>query len=207
MGTAMDPPVKNRTVEFFDSQFQRQVSSSEYVLNPFERAILPFVFGDVLDLGCGLGNLAVEAATKGCRVTAFDASPTAIADLNRRAQERGLPITARAADLRDFAFEGQFDAVIAIGLFMFFPGKAAREGLARVKELTKPRGIAAVNVLIEGTTYLDMFEPGEYYLFSEKELPECFAGWTLEYRKVESFAAPNDTVKRFCTLVARRPKR
>lgn len=203
----MDPPVKNRTVEFFDGQFQRQVLAAEYALNPFERAIQPFVFGDVLDLGCGLGNLAIEAALKGCQVTALDASPTAIADLNRRAAEQKLPIAAREVDLRYFAVEGQFDSVIAIGLFMFFPEKIAREGLARVKGLAKPGGIAAVNVLIEGTTYLDMFEPGEYYLFSESELPEFFAGWTLEYMKYESFAAPRDTVKRFCTLVARRPMR
>ena len=201
----MPPPIKNRTVEFFDTQFQRQVIAAEYALNPFERAILPFVFGEVLDLGCGLGNLAIEAATKGCRVTAFDASPTAIADLMRRARAQGLPITAREADLRDVTIEGQFDSVIAIGLFMFFSEEVARRGLARVKELTKPGGIAAVNVLIEGTTYLGMFEPGEYYLFSENELPESFAGWTQEYLKFESFPAAHETVKQFCTLVARRP--
>jgi len=203
----MVPPQKNRTVEFFDSQFQRQVLAAEYALNPFERAVLPFVFGGVLDLGCGLGNLAIEAARQGCHVTALDASPTAIADLNRRAQEQELPITARQADLRHFEIEGQFDSVIAIGLFMFFAKDVALQGLARVKQLTKPGGIAAVNLLIEGTTYLDMFQPGEYYLFLEQELPECFAGWTQEYRKYESFPAPNDTVKRFCTLVARRPVR
>ena len=202
----MLPPVKNRSVEFFDAQFQRQVTAGEYALNPFERAILPFDFGDVLDLGCGLGNLAIAAAMQGCRVTALDASSTAIADLARRATEQKLPITAREADLRHFAMECQFDSVIAIGLFMFFAKDDARKGLARVKELTKPGGIAAVNVLIEGTTYLGMFEPGEYYLFSENELPESFAGWTQEYLKFESFPAAHKTVKQFCTLVARRPK-
>ncbi|MBI4465267.1 MAG: hypothetical protein HY647_11230, partial [Acidobacteria bacterium] len=64
----------------------------------------------------------------------------------------------------------------------------------------------AVNALIEDTTYLDMFEPNEHYLFSENELPESFAGWTLEYLNFETFPAPNETVKRFCTLVARRPQ-
>ncbi len=207
LAIVMPPPVKNRTVEFFDAQFQRQVTAAEYALNPFERAILPFVFGDVLDLGCGLGNLAIAAAQKGCRVTAYDASPAAVADLARRAREQGLPITAREADLRHFVAESQFDSVIAIGLFMFFERETARQGVSGLKEFTKPGGIAAVDVLIEGTTYLDMFEPGEYYLFSEDELRESFAGWTPEYLKLDSFPAPHETVKRFCTLVARRPLR
>ena len=201
----MPDGVKNRSVEFFDTQFQRQVNAAEYVLNPFEQAVLPFIFGDVLDLGCGLGNLSIEAAKKGCRVTASDASPTAIADLARRAAAQRLPITVLQADLRDFNTESQFDSVIAIGLLMFFEKAVALKNLARIKELTKPGGVAVVNVFIEGTTYFDLFEPNQYYLFSRNEVPEFFSDWKREYLKFESFSAPNDTVKRFCTLVARRP--
>jgi len=62
-----------------------------------------------------------------------------------------------------------------------------------------------VNVLIDGTTFMDMFDPNGYYLFGENELGEAFAAWTREYSKFESFPAPRDTIKRFCTLVARRP--
>jgi len=201
----MCPLLNNRAVEFFDTQFQRQAAAGDYALNPFERGILPFIFGDVLDLGCGLGNLAIAAAREGCRVTALDASPTAIADLGRRAVEQNLVIAAREADLRNFMIEGQFDCVVAIGLLMFFKKVAARQGLTRIKELVKPGGIAAVNVLIEGTTFLGMFDPGEYYLFSENETQEFFAGWVQEYLNIESFPAPGETTKRFCTLVARRP--
>jgi len=88
---------------------------------------------------------------------------------------------------------------------MFFPAAAARQGLARIKELVKPGGLAAVNVLIEGTTFLDMFDPLGYYLFRECEVPEAFAGWFTEYSALNSFPAPRETTKRFCTLVARRP--
>ncbi|MGH9356159.1 MAG: hypothetical protein ACRD10_08530, partial [Terriglobia bacterium] len=84
--------------------------------------------------------------------------------------------------------------------------KVAREGLIGLKELVRPGGIAAVNVLIQGTTYLGMFEPGEYYLFAENELPESFTEWKVEYLNLESFPAPRETLKRFCTLVARRPR-
>lgn len=201
----MTPTPKNRAIRFFDSQFQRQVTAGEYVLNPFEIAVLPFLFGDVLDLGCGLGNLAIAAAQQGCRVTAIDASVMAIEDLVRRAAELALPLEARTADLSVVAIESTYDCAVAIGLLMFFAQEVARQLLARIKEITRPCGIAAVNVLIEGTTYLDMFEPGQYYLFAERELPEFFGGWTTEYLKIQSFPAPNNSVKRFCTLVARRP--
>ncbi len=202
---SMRPMLKNPSVEFFDTQFQRQVANGDYVLNPFERAVLPFLFGDVLDLGCGLGNLSVAAAMKGCRVTALDASPTAVADLVRRAAEQRLEITAREADLRSFSMEDRFDCVVSVGLLMFFAEEAALQALVRITELVKPGGVAAVNALIHGTTYFGMFDPNEHTLFRENELPEFFVGWTSEYLNFESFPAPNESTKRFCTLVARRP--
>jgi len=197
--------MKNRSVEFFDKQFARQVGEQDFALNPFEQAVLPFLSGEVIDLGCGLGNLAVAAAKNGCRVTALDASPTAAAQLARLAAAEKLPIIAGEADLRSMDVEGEFDCVVAIGLLMFFPPAAARSGLARLQDLVRPDGLAAVNVLIQGTTFMDMFDPSGYYLFGENELPEAFVGWTTQYLKFESFAAPRDTIKRFCTLVARRP--
>ena len=56
-----------QSVRFFETQFQRQVAAAEFALNPFERLALPFLNGEVLDLGCGLGNLALEAARAGSR--------------------------------------------------------------------------------------------------------------------------------------------
>ncbi len=195
----------NRSVEFFDRQFRRQIAAGDFAFNPFETAILPFLSGEVLDLGCGLGNLAIAATKQGCRVTALDASPQAVAHLARRAADERLPITAHQADLREMEIAGQFDCVVSIGLLMFFPEQAARAGLARIKDLVKPGGLAAVNTLLEGTTFTDFFDPSGYYLFREDEIPKAFAGWATAYSKFESFPAPRETVKRFCTWVARKP--
>jgi len=74
---------------------------------------------------------------------------------------------------------------------MFLPPGAAREALVRIEGLVvRPDGSAAVNVLIEGTTFMDMFDPAGYNLFGAKELPEAFADWVTEYSRFESFAAP-----------------
>jgi tellurite methyltransferase len=78
----------NRSVEFFDRQFERQIQQTEAALNPFEQAALPHLRGRVLDFGCGLGNLALAAARAGCTVLALDASEVAIPPASR-GQRRG----------------------------------------------------------------------------------------------------------------------
>jgi tellurite methyltransferase len=194
-----------KSVEFFDRQFQRQVSEADYALNPFERAILPHLFGEVLDLGCGLGNLSLAAAEAGCKVTALDASPTGVAALARRALERGLAVEAEVAELRDYLPDRKYDCVVAIGLLMFLACPPARALLERVRDAVRPRGLAGVNVLIEGTTYLDMFDPAGYCLFGRDELSAAFSGWQILLSRHEDFPAPRETVKRFHTLIVQRP--
>jgi tellurite methyltransferase len=206
MSTSIEPP-RRSALEFFDRQFERQVEASDYALNPFERSVLPFLSGDVLDLGCGLGNLALAAAARGCRVIALDASATAVADLSRRAGERGLALEAHSADLRHYVPARDYDCVVSIGLLMFFACTDARGLLTRMREAVRPGGLAAVNVLIEGTTFMDMFDPDGSCLFGRDELSEAFAGWNIQLSSHEDFPAPGGTVKRFHTVLARRALR
>jgi tellurite methyltransferase len=202
MSTEIEPP-RRSALEFFDRQFRKQVEACDYELNPFERAVLPHLRGDVLDLGCGLGNLAFAAAERGCRVTALDASATAVADLARRAGERGLALEAHCADLRHYVPAGRYDCVVSIGLLMFLSCSDARGLLARLREAVRPGGLAAVNVLIEGTTFMEMFDPEAYCLFGGEELSEAFAGWDVQLSNHDDFPAPGGTVKRFHTVLAR----
>lgn len=93
---------KNRSIDFFETQFQGQVRSGDFALNPFETLALPFVGGRVLDLGCGLGNLSIEAARRGSSVLALDGSPTAVEHLRRTAESMRLPIRAERVELSTY---------------------------------------------------------------------------------------------------------
>jgi tellurite methyltransferase len=193
------------SVEFFESQFQRQVKTREFELNPFERVALDYVQGDVLDLGCGLGNLALEAARRGCTVTAIDGSPTAIERIRATANEGRLAVDAIQADLTDFKIEPDYDTIVAIGLLMFFRQSPALTLLGDIQAHVRPGGRTIVNVLVLGTTYMEMFTSGNYYLFGRKELAGHFAGWVIELSRFENFPAPSGTLKSFATLIARKP--
>jgi tellurite methyltransferase len=196
--------VSNRSVDFFETQFQRQVTAHEFTLNPFEEMAWPYLTGRVLDLGCGLGNLSLAAARRGCEVVAVDASTTAIEHLVEVARKERLRLTAVQSDIERFEIRDTFDAVATIGLLMFFPRQVAVELLKKVQRAVKPGGCAVVNVLVQGTTFMDMFDGDRYCLFTPSEIEAAFAGWTPLLRREDDFPAPKGTVKRFATLIARR---
>ena len=192
----------NPSIHFFDTQFQRQIQQQELALNPFEQSVLEFIIGDVLDLGCGLGNLSIAIAQRGHSVVAVDASQTAIEHIAKVAAEKQLPIETVQADLETYLIPREFDSIVAIGLLMFFSKKHAQEMLLDIQKHVRPGGCAVINVLTAGTTYMDMFHPDHYYFFTREELEKHFEGWKLRFCAEHTFLAPGNTKKEFFTLVA-----
>jgi len=194
----------NQSITFFDTQFQKQVAGSDFALNPFEKAALPFVHGRVLDLGCGLGNLCIEAARGGAEIVAVDASETAIKQIRTTAAAHNLRIEAVLADVSTYEITREYDTIVAIGLLMFFERARALALLDDIQAHVAANGRAVINVLTAGTTYLGMFEPGHYYLFGQNELEERFKGWNILLSRHDGFDAPGNTRKEFATIVARK---
>jgi len=187
------------SVRFFDAQFERQVREGDFALNPFETAALPYLRGRVLDFGCGLGNLAIAAAERGC------GSPAAIAHLQGVAARRSLPIEATRADLAAYGIEGEFDTVVSIGLLMFLDCPAAHAQLDRLRACLRPGGHAIVNVLVQGTTWTDVLDPASHCLLAPGELARRFDDWTIVHAEASAFPAANGRIKAFETVVARKP--
>jgi tellurite methyltransferase len=195
----------NRTLEFFEAEFQKRVGARDDAPSSFEEAALPYVSGRVLDLACGLGSLSLAAARRGCEVIAVDASPTAIAHVSAVAREENLPLTAVRADLEQYELPGSFDTVVAIGILMFFPRDVALSLLERVQRAVRPGGCAAVTVLVEGTTFMRPFDPDRHYLFARDELDRAFGPWNILVSRSGEAPAADGTVRRFAMVIARKP--
>ncbi|WP_374434493.1 trans-aconitate 2-methyltransferase [Inhella sp.] len=192
------------SVQFFDQQFGRQVQAQDFALNPFEQLALPYLRGPVLDYGCGLGNLALVLARQGHVVEALDASPQAIAHLQHCATQEGLALHSRQVDLREHQPAGPYAGIACIGLLMFFDCPCAQRQLQRLVDALAPGGVLAVNVLVQGTTYMDMFGGEDHCLFAPGELAARLGGLELLAQQAHRFDAPGGTLKCFETVLARR---
>jgi SAM-dependent methyltransferase len=107
----------------------------------------------VLDLGCGGGRHAFEAARRGAHVVALDADPgeldQVLAMAAAMAQAGEVPASASirpaAGDATAMPFaDGSFDAVIAAEVLEHIPADA--DAFAEIARVLRPGGVAAVTV-------------------------------------------------------------
>lgn len=91
--------------------------------------------GDVaLDVGCGTGNLAIQAAQAGASVTGVDIAPPMIERARRAAEEAGVTAAFAEGDAEALpAADGSFDVVMSSFACMFAPRhRVAASEMARV---------------------------------------------------------------------------
>ncbi len=98
-----------------------------------------WVHGDVLDIGCGLGDNAIYLAANGHNVTGLDIAPTALRTAERRAKDAGVEVKFAVADsTRLDGYTAAFDTVIDSGMFHCLNDDGKRRYAAAVHRATRP---------------------------------------------------------------------
>lgn len=99
----------------------------------------------VLELGTGLGTLAVELAHRGHRVVATDVSAVALAQAHARAPE--APVVWIRDDVTASALHGRFDVIVDRGCLHGLSEAQSRAYAATVGRLLAPGGTLVLKIL------------------------------------------------------------
>jgi ubiquinone/menaquinone biosynthesis C-methylase UbiE len=115
----------------------------------------------VLDLACGSGDHARRLARHGLEVVGVDIAPSLIAHCREKAAEEEIRgARFEVGDMRELAYDGEFDAVLLLsGSFGFFDDATNRAVLARVaRALCHPGPVGGKP---GGRLLIDVFDPAQ----------------------------------------------
>ena len=136
------------TKEFFDNAdatFYRWNEPLHGPDGPFSRLFdYPGYRGRrVLEIGCGMGCMAMNWARQGAAVTAVDLNPVSVAQSRRRFEIFGLTGDIREADAEQLPFaDGEFDFVYSWGVLHHTPGIAG--AIDEIHRVLRPGGRTGV---------------------------------------------------------------
>jgi SAM-dependent methyltransferase len=134
--------------EFGDREFFERVDREFYSWNrplqearPFDR-IFPYdqyAGKAVLEIGCGMGTMAMNWAQNGATMTAVDLNPVAVKQTTQRFALFGLDGTIRQSDANELPFaDGAFDYAYSWGVLHHSPNLAL--SLSQMMRVLKPGG-------------------------------------------------------------------
>jgi SAM-dependent methyltransferase len=141
---ALDGEEANEIVERDDGFIESDRFGATLYLAPYEkwpsrqRRAMRYVYGRVLDIGCGAGRVALRLQERGHEVVAIDLSPRAVEACKRRGVREARALSIDEVDER----LGRFDTIVMFGnnFGLFRSRSSARRLLRRFHRLTGDGG-------------------------------------------------------------------
>lgn len=132
-----------RFFELADETFYRWNEALHEPARPFAK-IFDYAAGKrVLEIGCGMGCMAMNWARHGAKVTAIDLNPVAVAQTKKRFKVFGLEGDIREADAEHLPFpDASFDFVYSWGVLHHTPG--TRKAIDEIFRVLVPGGKAGL---------------------------------------------------------------
>jgi SAM-dependent methyltransferase len=139
--------------EIFDEDYLRTLPfmTAQQTLREtafIKEALSPPAEGEVLDIACGYGRHAIELGQRGYRVTGLDLSLPLLIRAADEAQRRSLSVNFVHADMREMAYDSQFDAAYCVlTSFGYFDEETNLRVASSICRAIKPGGRFLVDTI------------------------------------------------------------
>lgn len=206
----MSPSRDARAVEVPEAAIWQEVEFGSYTADlPLWIELAADRGGPLLELGAGAGRVALYLAAEGTEVIAVDRDPELAAELERRAERAGTPLTVLVADL---ASPGGITlpapprlAIAPLHVLQELAGNERTALLTALAELLAPGGLLAATLVDESTLLSEGLAPSKLlpdireigdWVYSSEPLWVQVGDRTMRVRRLRERVSPDGEIER-----------